>query len=231
MSRMTFVDIFVEDNGHEEFMKSLVRRLSRDEGISVTVRVRSARGGHGRAVGEYRNYQRLMKKGLGGDEYPDLLIVVIDGNCTSANSMRREILDATEDEFESRVVPACPDPYVERWYLSDPESFGRVIGRTPVVASEKCDHQYYKQVLSQTIREAGQIVTLGGIEFAPELVEAMDFYRAGQNSASLRTLVSELRARFRSAARVEDGEQLGLGLVPNAGDPAFSRDCSPPGGS
>ncbi|QCQ22097.1 DUF4276 family protein [Desulfoglaeba alkanexedens] len=199
MNRSLIVDLFVEDRAHEEFLKPLIHRIARDENVIVTVRPRSARGGHGRAIREYEVYQKILEKGLMSDEQPDVIVVAIDGNCATFNKKRDEIIDSTKALFRERLVTACPDPHVERWYLADPESFYQVVGTMPKVEKRKCKRDYYKNILVQAIRSAGHPINLGGIEFAPELTEAMDLYRAGQNHHCLKALIDGLRAKFRQA--------------------------------
>jgi len=190
------VDLFVEDRAHEEFLKVLALRVAREEGAPFVLRVRSAKGGHPRALREYQVYQRLVERG-GVIEPPNLLIVGIDGNCKTFQKAKQEILEATYDRWQEGVVVACPDPHIERWYLADPESFFEVVGYRPAIAQKKCKRDYYKQSLAQAVRQGGHPATLGGIEFAPELVDSMDFYRAGHNDRSLKAFVDD----FRNAVR------------------------------
>ena len=63
---------------------------------------------------------------------------------------------------------------------------------------------HYKQILTTTIRQAGHQVILGGVEFAPELVEGMDLYRAGRNDSSLNAFLRDLRAMLRQITRERD---------------------------
>ena len=125
------------------------------------------------------------------------MIVGIDGNCTSFARKRTEILDAVKPVLSERVVVACPDPHVERWYLADPDTFRSVVGHRPAPGRKKCVRDHYKGLLARAIRQAGHPATLGGIEFARELVEAMDLYRAGRADRSLKAFVDELRAGLR----------------------------------
>jgi hypothetical protein len=67
------------------------------------------------------------------------------------------------------------------------------VGAEPKIEREKCERDYYKAALSSTIRQAGHLVPLGGIEFAPDLVEKMDLFRAGKNDKSLKAFVDELK--------------------------------------
>jgi hypothetical protein len=101
-------------------------------------------------------------------------------------------------EFQPLVVVACPDPHIERWYMADPASFKEVVGRQPRLEKVKCERNRYKTILAQTIRDSGQITTLGGIEFARDLVAAMDLYRAGKLEPALKSFVEDLRGALRN---------------------------------
>ena len=63
MSNRIVVDLFAEDRAHEEFIRSLVARVAGEIPLGIRVRVRSARGGHGRAISEFKLYQRLIDLG------------------------------------------------------------------------------------------------------------------------------------------------------------------------
>ena len=202
MNNPSIIDLFVEDRAHEEFLKPFISRIAREESVSVYLRVRSARGGHGHAIREYELYQKLLEKGLWGDSVPDLIIVAIDSNCATFSKKKDEILRATKLSFKDLLVTACPDPHVERWYLSDPISFHQVIGYMPKVGKRKCVRDYYKNMLIQAIQSAGHPVTLGGVEFAPELITAMDLYRAGQNHHCLKAFVDQVRGRFKQMSQL-----------------------------
>jgi hypothetical protein len=198
MSSPVLVDIFVEDRAHEAFLVPMLRRIAREEDLVVSSRVRSARGGHGRAITELKLYQDLVQKGVAGTISPDLLIAGIDGNCSTFARAKKAIAAATHVPFSDRLVVACPDPHVERWYLADPESFKDVVGYRPTIAKRKCARDYYKDALAKVVRKAGHPATLGGIEFAQELVERMDLYRAGRNDRSLKVFVDDLRRNLRT---------------------------------
>lgn len=185
MSSVT-VDLFVEDRAHEEMLKAMLVRLARDANRPTSVRVRSARGGHGRALAELDIYMRTIRKDIGGMTLPDLLVVGIEANCTQLGPARKAIAKRLTSPFSERAVIACPDPHVERWYLCDPESFAGVIGVRPRVGKRKCERDLYKRMLSQAVEDGGHPPTLGGIEFAREIVNAMDLYRAKKKEPSLR---------------------------------------------
>lgn len=200
MSEPVVVDLFVEDRAHEELLKPLLRRVADEETVAVEVRVRSGRGGHGRAIDEFRLYQTLIERGVAAGRPPDIVVVGIDGNCSTFVKKRREIKDAADATLSNRLVVACPDPHVERWYLADPDSFHAVVGSRPTVGRKKCVRDYYKGVLADAVREAGHPPTLGGIEFAAELANAMDLYRAGRKDHSLKAFVDDLRGNLRQVS-------------------------------
>lgn len=194
------VDLFVEDRAHEEFLKPLLARIAKEENVGVDVRVRSARGGHGRAMAEFQLYQDLIEKTAAVWGHPDLMVVAIDGNCSTFTEKRKEIHDAAKPAFSRQLIAACPDPHVERWFVADPDSFHAVVGCRPAVGEKKCVRDYYKKVLSDAVRKAGYPVTLGGIEFAAELVAAMDLYKAGKNDHSFGAFVDDLRGKLRQTS-------------------------------
>ena len=197
MSEPLVVDLFVEDRAHEVFVSALAQRIAREEQVELSMQARSARGGHPRALREFGTYQALVEKGALANRPPDLLVVVIDGNCATSPKKRAEIRQATRPGLLDRLVAGSPNPHVERWFLADPDSFHRVVGHRPEVGREKCERGHYKQLLTDAIRNGSQPATLGGIEFAPELVDAMNLYRAGRRDSSLRAFVDDLRRRLR----------------------------------
>jgi len=197
MNRVLTIDIFAEDRAHEEFLKAVVRRLAREAGRDIALAVRSARGGHGRALAEYGAYQSSVLRSIGGLRLPDMACVAIDANCQRFVAASRAIGTSTLDAFKDRIAMACPDPHIERWYLADPDSFCQVVGVRPKVTKRKCERALYKRELARAVTEGGHPPTLGGIEFAAELVAAMDFYRAGKNEPSLRHFIEAVSQRLK----------------------------------
>ncbi len=192
------VDLFVEDRAHEAFLKPLLTRVADEERKKTRLRVRSATGGHAKAIAEFKLYQRI--DAASGMVPADLVVVAIDSNCKKFAETREEVKDAASLDWEHRLVVACPDPHIERWYLADPESFKRVVGHLPNVPKEKCERDYYKNLLETEIRKAGHHAFLGGVDFAAELVGKMVFYRAGKNSTSLKSFLEDLRSQLRGHA-------------------------------
>lgn len=196
MSSVT-ADLFVEDRAHEEFLKNMLSRIAQEEEVSLSLQIRSARGGHPRALDEFRSYQKALLRGLADMVVPDLVVVAIDANCHSFATARGEIEAAIEPALKDVAVVACPDPHVERWYLADPDSFMAVVGFRPQPGKKKCERNVYKDMLSKAISRAGHPPTLGGIEFAREIVAAMDLYRAGKSESSLKHFIEDAKALLR----------------------------------
>lgn len=189
------LDLFAEDRGHEEFISHLVRRIASEESCKASVRVISARGGHGRALAEWRMYPRVLART--GTARPDLIIVAIDANCKGWNAKRTEIVEVADLDLRERSIVACPDPHIERWFLADPPSFAQVVGAEPHNEARKCERDRYKELLLEAVRRGRHIPTLGGLEFAQELVAAMDLYRASRREPSLGAFIQDLRDAMR----------------------------------
>jgi len=95
MHRVLTVDIFGEDHAHESLVTALVKRVALEENIPVLCQTRSVRGGHPRAIREFRLYQQILTKRPGTAAPPDLIVVTMDSNCTGFAARRKEVRDAT----------------------------------------------------------------------------------------------------------------------------------------
>jgi len=205
MSHELAVPIFAEDNAHEQFVTALVKRLAIEAGVAADMNVISSRGGHGRAMSEFRAYQlALDKQGhLGG-----MLVVAIDANCKGWNAVRSEITAAINPKLFVAFAVACPDPHIERWYLADPKTLADQFGAKPQLPRKKCERGLYKRLLIDSLTDAGQVVTLGGAEFAEEIVGAMDLYRACKGDGSLKFFVDTVRKHLTSIGGQHEGDQV-----------------------
>jgi hypothetical protein len=189
------VHLFAEDLAHERFLSALLERIAAEEGVEILIATGNARGGHGRALDELKTHQRAI---LAGDIMPDLLVVAIDANCDRWTKMRDDILNLIDARAFPAHVPAVPDPHVERWYLADPSALQTALETTVALTRRKCERDVYKQALVTALRAAGHPVTLGGAEFAEEIITAADLFRAGKNEPSLKHFVDELRGLMRT---------------------------------
>lgn len=195
-------DLFCEDLGHENFTRALAARLCEELGVAARVLPRNARGGLGRAVQELRAWQR----GIERLDAPrgDLLVVVLDANQMGSAAREREIESVLRRDLFPAVAIGCPDPYVERWYYSDPQAWRRAIGAA-VPAVSPSDRTGYERLLDQAIRDGGQLVLNDYSDFAVEVVQEMDHFRAGKSQPSLGRFVDQLRAGLRLASAAAGG--------------------------
>jgi hypothetical protein len=196
------IAVFCEDRGHELFVRSLLERLAKEGGLEVVVTAVSARGGHARALLEFRVWQgAFLRQSAQG--VPNLLVLLIDSNCDPWNEARREHEAAIDEAVIPRYVVGCPDPHVERWYIADPTAFERVVGAPPGSDREKCEHHFYKRLVEDAAERAGAPLLTGPADLAPDLVESMDLYRAGKNQPSLGHFIDDLRGALRLLKEVQ----------------------------
>lgn len=191
---MAELAVFCEDRGHEVFTRALVSRLARDLAIEITITAISASRGKGMALSQLRGWQRSFQRGLMVGK-PDVLVIVIDGNCVTAPVKHREIEAIVLREVFPSVVIGCPDPHVERWCFADPDAFQRVVGASVRPDPGKCERGAYKRMLRDALQEAEQPILTDEMEIAPEI----DLYRAGITQPSLGTFVQDLQAALKTS--------------------------------
>ncbi|MFO0965138.1 MAG: hypothetical protein U0793_06075 [Gemmataceae bacterium] len=182
--------VFGEDVGHEIVLVGLMKRLADEAGVELTVRVRSASGGHGKMLAEVSRFLHLLRKAK--ERSPDLVVVGRDANCQGYGGCRKSLESAT-GEGPCPIVYALPDPHIERWLLSDGGAFRKVVGRGCTPPREKCDRDRYKKLLNQAVRDAGLQPLQGGLEYAEEIVRTMDL-SAGGRDKSLQHFLTDARA-------------------------------------
>lgn len=180
--------LFVEDKTHELVVGALVRKIALAKGIDVKLTARSARRGIGKVKEEFDRYLLDVKRQ--SDLRPDLIVVATDANCKGLNERRKEIW---RQDAVAPVVCAIPDPHVERWLLADGAAFKSVFGKGCQAPDLKCERDRYKQLLMQQIMSTGIVPSLGGIEYAVDIVDAMDLDRAASFDPSLKAFVDDLR--------------------------------------
>jgi hypothetical protein len=187
------VELFCEDSAHESCARAVVSRIARELDVDVNLHVGSARFGIPRLKSELRDFQSLIRRGSGA---PDLLVVIADGNDDGPQARKREVADVIDSTVFSRYVVGAPDPYVEHWLLADPVSFAEHFGYQPVLSSPH-GRDGWKRRLVESLEAAGEIVTQGGAEFAEDIIDVMDFYRAGQGVPTIRAFVDDLRSALK----------------------------------
>lgn len=198
MNEGLVVDLFVEDSAHEALVGAIILRIARQEDRDIQLLVRTARGGYPRVLQDLDLYQKMVLKGALNQ--PDILVVAVDANCHGLTAKRKTIRQRLDPAFKDRTVLAVPDPHVERWYLSDRQAFKQVVGIQPPAERKKCERDRYKRILAQTVRAGGHPAILGGIEFAKELADSMDFYRAGRSEPGFKQFVRAAVSAFKLAS-------------------------------
>ena len=191
---MLEIALFGEDYAHRQIVGALTRRVAVEVGVAVRLDWRSAVRGHARVRQELGFYLRDLTNQ--GGPYPDLIVVASDANCQGLQQSIREIAPRTE-RVPGTVILAIPDPHIERWLLLDGAAFRRVFGRGCNAPAYKCGRDEYKNLLAAAIHAAGITPAFGGIEFAEDIVQAIDLERAMQVDNSLRRFVEELRRALR----------------------------------
>ena len=185
------IALFGEDSAHRQIIDALVNRLAKESNTTVRLNWVNAQGGHGQVVDEFNTFLRDLRRHGG---IPDLIVVATDADCIGVNERRREF---EQVNAPAPIVLATPDPHVERWLLLDGAAFREVFGRGCDAPDQRCDRDLYKQRLISAIYAAGITPTLGGIEFAEDIVQYMNIDRAMRSDDSLRRFVSEIRQTFR----------------------------------
>lgn len=191
---MRSIALFVEDSAHQKFLGALFQRLADENDVDIKLDWRNARRGHGAVVKEFRQYLHDLQRQPG--ERPDLIVAATDANCKGLRARTRALADVT-GQTDLRIVFAVPDPHIERWLLVDSGAFKQVFGRGCDAPDQKCERARYKKMLVDAIRASGITPSLGGIEFADDIVKEMDLNQAARNDASLQRLLEELNATFR----------------------------------
>lgn len=190
---MRKIVLFVEDFAHKEFVAALLQRLATEYKVAVNLDWRNARRGHGAVVHELKQFLRDLQRGW--DALPDLVVVATDANCKGLVERLRQITEVT-NKVGVRTVCAVPDPHIERWLLVDGVAFKSVFGKGCNAPDQKCERARYKRMLIDAILASGVTPSLGGIEFAEEIVAAMNLDRAAKADESLGRLIEELRLTF-----------------------------------
>ncbi|HOT90369.1 MAG TPA: hypothetical protein PLJ78_00365 [Anaerolineae bacterium] len=199
------VGYFLEDMGQEAFLQALVVRIAQDVGIDkkkLRHDSRSTTGGKGRAITELRRFLRDVQASRTTSF--DVLVIAIDGNCQGYLGKRNELQDIVERSgYNGAVVYAIPDPHIERWYLEDAAALAQAIGANikPDTPRYKCERGRYKNALREALKQAGVLPPLGGIEYAADIAQALDFYTIGKADAGFKHFEEELRGCLTTLTR------------------------------
>lgn len=185
--------LFCEDYAHKEFITALIERLRNEYQISCRVRPLAVTGGHGRMLDELQAFVSDLEAYPG---LPDLIVVARDSNCRGLSETQNEIEEVV-GHLSSLTLILTPDPHIERWLLLDSRAFKSVLGQGCSAPDEKCDRDRYKNLLAEAVRESGVNPSPGGVEYADDIVRAMDLDRMITADDSLGRCIQSLRQRFR----------------------------------
>ncbi len=185
---MREIALFGDDFAHRQIIDALVRRIAVERGVAaVRTDWRNATGGHGQVVKEFERYVADLRRQPG--RQPDLIVVATDANCAGFRERAKQFDNV---ETPAPMVRAIPDPHIERWLLLDSAAFKSALGRGCDAPDLKCERGRYKQLLRQAVRDAGIEPSLGGIEFAGDIIAAMDMGRATSADRSFQRFTEEL---------------------------------------
>ncbi len=168
-------------------------RLAKEQHIEITYQPFSVRGGHGKVVTELKQYLRDIER---GQIHPqDLLIVATDANCKGYQERKREFSNTTKNATIP-IIYAIPDPHIERWLLLDSAAFKQALGKGCNAPDKKCEKDRYKRLLIQAVRDADVIPLIGGLEYAQDIVNAMNLQNIALKDAACGHFLQELRTQF-----------------------------------
>ena len=192
---MIEVALFGEDIGHKEVVGALVARVASEEKLATSLKWRSDTGGVPTVLGKLNRYVRDLERQ--GDP-PDLLVVAVDSNREGHGTRAQQV---AKHQSPTPTVLAIPDPHVERWLLLDGEAFKKVLGHGCSAPDQKCEKNRYKQVLASQMARAGIEPLLGGLEYAKDLIEAMNLQRAMAVDKSIKHFLTDLRRELRNVSQ------------------------------
>lgn len=188
---------FLEDIAQEKFLRALVTRVAQQAGLSpddLVEEVRNATGGSPRVLAELKRFLADVQS-ASTNPY-QILIVAVDSNCAKYPEVRKEIAAIVEkSNYHSPVVLAIPNPYIERWYMMDPEAFKSATGAIIVSKAPRrhCKRDKYKKIIREALLRAGIKPILGGAEYGEKVARQIDLYKAGKSDRSFGYFVRDLK--------------------------------------
>ncbi|MCL5945860.1 MAG: hypothetical protein M1472_03275 [Planctomycetes bacterium] len=195
---MPEIVLFAEDYAHEQIVGSMLRRLALTTGVTINLKCLNDTGGHGHVIQGLKLYIRDIKQFQ--SPRPELIVIAIDANCHGYNGRKKEI-EGISGQLEVPVAYAIPNPHVERWLLIDPAAFKSVLGVGCAAPKQKCQRDLYKSLLRDAVERAGVTPSLGGIEYAADIVAKMDLLSTPQSDDSLEKFLAPVRQKFRQWAQ------------------------------
>lgn len=201
MDKITIL-YFLEDRAQESFIKAIVRKIAEEAGIpneNLIHDIRSSRGGS-MVINEFKKFIKdTMKIGI---TEADFLVTAVDGNCRGYIERTKELSKCVKagHPLSEKIVYAVPDPHIERWYIMDQRAFKDGVGlnKAPALPSYKCDRDYYKRILIQTLKEEDRFTLPGVAVYAERIVDNIeDLYSLGKQEQGFKNFIDGLREMFR----------------------------------
>ena len=196
------IALFLEDNGHELFLKALIQRISSEFRVHTEFSVLNSPGGAPRRDEALERFLRDYTR-TSAPEF-DIAVVAADTDCKGMQAVQQQLQSRVDQAgYPGRVVFAIPEPHIECWYLADPHALQRVL-QSPVLPptpDSRCGRNRFKRQLSDAIRQGGKTSLLGGVEYADAIVGEMDLYRAGVEVPSLGKFIEDLRTAMQEFSK------------------------------
>lgn len=189
---MRDIALFCEDSFHEAYAKALILRICAEVELAANLKTYSATGGLPRMHHEFERFLRDMQRNIVA--MPDILVVVLDANCVGY-VQRRKLIDQVVEKYPQLgppVVVGIPDPHIERWMMVDPVAFKKVFSSGCTLPAIKCEKDLYKGLLRDEITRGGTVPSLGGQEYAEDIVSHLSV-KSINDENSLRLFAHELR--------------------------------------
>lgn len=198
---------FLEDIAHEQFIRALVMRIACESGLDRENLEESVLNSSGGSVVLQELRRFLMDIQSANTNPYQIMIVAKDSNCAKYIKARDDIMTVIRKaNYHSSVVLAIPNPYIERWYVIDPEAFksatgARMVSRMPRKHRQR---ESYKKILRDALITAGIRPILGGAEYGGEIAKQIDLYKAGKSDRSFGRFATDLKREVRKLATAID---------------------------
>jgi hypothetical protein len=198
---MREIMLFCEDYAHEAVLTPLIQRLAAAVSVDAQVIPRGVRGGYGKALAELAALCDEIERGL--QHAPDGLVVATDANCAGLYDRERAVAEHVPESRRASLAMAIADPHIERWLLLDSHAFKSVLGTGCQAPDAKCERGRYKRLLRDAVRASGVIPLIGGVEYAEDIVQAMDIERIRYADASFGRAVKGITELLRRTKNAE----------------------------
>jgi hypothetical protein len=195
---------FFEDVAHENFIRALVWRVY-SERFSGGVRLKEDilnRQGGSVIENRFRAYMSKWKKKQDKDLEYDLIIVVRDQNCRGKAKTLKVFHDGSRraEYPEHAIAYALPDPYIERWYLADPEGFraavkGRQAPDQLGYHHDKKHKDYYKDQVVAILQKNDITSLQAGAEYGDLIAQNINIQKVGSVDENFRDFIQSLQTR------------------------------------